>query len=155
MHNSCCHTTKGTGCETMLRLRGHHLICRLGFRGLGYDHTFIENMSAIIQHLTCHPEVKIHVTDTPDLVWAACPHLINGHCHSSGSPVSETRVQQMDRTVMNVLHIESGHIVTLCEIDDKIRLYFDETAFSSVCKGCKWHCLGACEKGLNQLKNRP
>ena len=51
-------------------LRAHHLICILGFRGLGYSKEYVANMSKIVGQLCSSPETLIQVVSKPDDICA-------------------------------------------------------------------------------------
>lgn len=135
----------------MIELRGHHLICRLGFRGLGYNEDFVKKMTDIVQQLQSSPELQIKVIDTPDVLCNHCPHLIDGLCQASGSILSEKKIKEMDRTVINILELKSEESYTVKMINGKLKSLFKEDSFNLVCGDCQWHDLGYCEDGLKNL----
>lgn len=49
-----------------MKLRAHHLICLLGFRGLGYSPEFVENMARIADQLRSFPHTVIEIVRRPD-----------------------------------------------------------------------------------------
>lgn len=134
-------------------MRAHHLICRLGFRGLGYNEDFVQQMSEVVNKLNKESDIKIEVLDKPDILCEKCPNLKSGSCNSAGTFQAEKRIREMDRTVMNVLKIKSGEIHSAKIINEKIAKYFDSAAFKKVCGQCHWVTLGYCEEGLNKNKS--
>ena len=56
-------------------LRWHHLICLLGFRGLGYSREYVANMSKIVGQLRSSPETLIEIASKPDDMCVPCPSL--------------------------------------------------------------------------------
>jgi len=94
----------------MLALRGHHLVCRLGFRGLGYSDGFVQQMTEIVYLMRTYPEMKLRVIDGPYVLCDACPHLIDGQCHTAGNSHSEIKIKAMDRAVIQILELQVGHV---------------------------------------------
>ena len=40
----------------MYKLRGHHLFCLLGYKGMGYSQEYVENMTVLHQSLRDNPK---------------------------------------------------------------------------------------------------
>jgi uncharacterized protein len=137
----------------MFKIRGHHLICRLGFRGLGYDEAFVDRMTEVVNKLDEEPDGKIQVLDSPDVLCEKCPNLKEDICFSTGSAQSENNIREMDRLVMETLKLKSGEIYSVKMINERIKLYFDQKAFHKVCGQCHWVSLSYCEEGLNKIAN--
>lgn len=135
----------------MIELRGHHLICRLGFRGLGYNDAFVRKMTEVVLQLQSNPELQLKAIDFPDVLCNHCPNLINGECSSSGSDISEKKVQEMDRAVIQILDLKREEIYTVDKINKKLKERFNKEAFDYVCGDCQWRSLGYCEEGFNKL----
>ena len=70
-------------------LRGHHLLCILGFRGLGYDEAFVANMTRVVGLIRKKPETVFTLTDSADILCATCPRCVNGR---GGDSVGIARV---------------------------------------------------------------
>ena len=52
-----------------MRLRGHHFLCLLTYKGLGYTPAFVENMTAIATRINAGAKVILH--PGPDDICAA------------------------------------------------------------------------------------
>lgn len=63
-----------------IRLRGHHLLCLLGYRGKGYSESFCVNMTEIYERLRLHPETEIVIVEGPDDICRAFPSDQISHC---------------------------------------------------------------------------
>jgi len=96
-----------------MKIRGHHLLCMLGFMGLGYDEKFILNMVKIIKQLNNEQDMLIKVVDSVDKICCACPNNVNGECTEEEYPGS---VKGKDRAVLEVLDIRSGEILSYREV---------------------------------------
>ena len=49
-----------------MRIRAHHLLCILGFRGLGYDKRFVQNMERIVSAVRHNADLGLTLTDSCD-----------------------------------------------------------------------------------------
>ena len=49
-----------------MRIRGHHLPCILGFRGLDYDKRFVQNMEKIVSPVRHNADLGLTLTDHCD-----------------------------------------------------------------------------------------
>lgn len=131
-----------------MRLRAHHLLCLLGFRGLGYSPEFVANLSAIHHRLRRCPEEHVAVVDGADAICSACPHLVEdgGACARGDGP--ETR----DRAVLERLRSQSGECGSWSAWQRRLAASFDAEALAQVCAGCGWRSLGYCREGLDALR---
>ena len=64
----------------MVQLRGHHLFCLLGYRGMGYSKEYVENMTKLHRTLRSNPETLIELVDGPDHLCAKYPNSGEYHC---------------------------------------------------------------------------
>ncbi len=88
-------------------LRAHHLLCLLGFQGIGYTADFIKNFQKVKRLIEQHPDLEIEVVDTCDVICIACPNMHNGECFKSGLKHNRM-VKEIDRRVMEKLDIKPG-----------------------------------------------
>ena len=130
-----------------LQLRAHHLLCLHGFRGLGYSPQFVENMWLVKNRIERDSNLLIELTDTPDAICAACPHLVGGLCHRKGSE-SEARLRSMDREVLNRLGFQPGHRAPCHQLVALVQQRIAPADLTSICAGCQWIELGYCRDGL-------
>src|SRR5690242_11390396 len=65
-----------------IQLRGHHLLCLLGYRGMGYSEAFCENMTEVYEQLRQEPETLIRLVLGPDDLCAAYPKEGEQHCEN-------------------------------------------------------------------------
>lgn len=123
-----------------VRLRGHHLLCLLTYKGLGYSSAFVAGMTATAARLVAGATVEI-VEGPDDICEPLCRADQNPHCH-------ETTVPERDRRALSLVAGVLGHTL---EIGD--RFVFDETlrtrlraayqggVFESACALCEWQPL--------------
>ena len=132
-------------------LRGHHMLCLLGFRGLGYNEEFVRRMSWVKEHLSSAPQVAVEVTDAPDYVCLACPYLGVDGCQLQDAD-SERRTGEQDRAVMARLGVVRGDSLPWSEVLSRIRLAVASGDLDGLCPDCPWLALGYCKQGLDQLR---
>ena len=133
-------------------LRAHHLICILGFRGLGYSKEYVANMSNIVGQLRSCPETLIQVVSKPDDICAPCPFLKQGGCQERGLE-SEEVVRNRDHAVMEKLNMMAGDKVTWAEVENRIRSSISPEDLDWICHDCQWLPLGYCAEGLKRLRD--
>ncbi|MEQ2129747.1 DUF1284 domain-containing protein [Caldanaerobacter subterraneus KAk] len=132
-----------------MEIRGHHFLCVLGFRGLGYDEKFVKNMDEIIRKLNNEQDMLIKVVDNVDNICSMCPNNVNGECTEEEYPGS---VKGKDRAVLKILGIEVGEAVWYKDVVDKIKENMTEEKMMNICKDCEWFSLGYCLEGIRKLK---
>lgn len=133
-----------------LKIRGHHLLCILGFNGLGYNHKFTLNLTKIVQDLEYYPDKEHVITDGFDDVCLACPHLNEGKCYRKGSK-SEEDVKQHDERVLKSLGLAVKDKISLKKLKNIIFNNNQKIDLKELCKGCNWLGLGFCKKGIKQI----
>ncbi|QSZ27713.1 DUF1284 domain-containing protein [Aceticella autotrophica] len=130
-------------------IRGHHFLCMLGFRGLGYDDVFIDNMYKIIRKLKNKQHMLIKAVDNVDNICAMCPNNMDGECRIENYPGS---VKERDRAVLKILGIKVGEAVRYRDVVNKIKENMTEERMTNICKDCEWFSLGYCIEGFRKLK---
>jgi len=128
----------------MIRIRGHHLLCLHGFRGLGYSPGFVSNMQIVRDKLLSSPGVE--VTTSPDDICSACPHLADGRCSRKGEE-SETRTRGKDAAILQRLSLSPGDRLPAAELFTLTAERFAH-GIEEVCSSCHWFPLGWCEEGI-------
>ena len=137
-----------TGHEPM-KLRAHHLVCILGFRGLGYSKEYVDNMTKIVEQL--RPSTLIQIASEPDDICAPCPFLGETGCRERG-PESEAVVSNRDLAVMERLGIVAGDRMTWADVKEGIRCSIRPEDLVDICQDCQWLPQGYCEEGLRRLR---
>ena len=135
-----------------MRLRAHHLLCLLGFRGLGYSPEFVANMDGIAQRLRSFPETLIEIMCQPDDICFSCPFLGEKGCKHKG-PSSEKRRRGQDRAVIARLNIKAGEKLNWLEARERMRSFINPQDLDVICRDCQWLPLGHCAEGLRKLRN--
>jgi uncharacterized protein len=131
-------------------LRAHHLLCLLGFQGIGYTAEFIKNFQKVKRMLEQHSDMLIEVVDTCDVVCLACPNKQGDECFKSGLKYNR-KVKDIDRRVMERLGIKAGDRFTVKELYALIKEKIEPGDIKDICQGCDWLDLGFCPRGLANL----
>jgi hypothetical protein len=137
---------------TELSVRGHHLLCMLGFRGLGYSAEFVVSMRAVVDAFLSEPPPTVRVVVDADAICSACPHLKEGACARRDS--SEQRVRAKDRAVLDALGVEPGQRLPASELRARVAERVTVATLDSLCARCSWWGHGYCAEGLEKLRQR-
>ncbi len=143
-------TTRAPTGKKGIPLRAHHLLCLLGFQGIGYTADFIRNLHKVKRMVEQNPDLEIEVVESCDVVCIQCPNAQGLHCYKGG--ISENKnVQDMDRRVMKKLGIKPGDRFKAREIFELVREKIRPADLDDICRGCEWISLSFCQRGLEQL----
>lgn len=118
-------------------IRAHHLLCLLGFHGLGYNKEFIRKMTQVKLKLETKSNLPIKILNSCDEICTACPYEKNGYCQKG--EYSKNRVKDMDNKVLSALGLKSGEIIPngklLQLINKKINSF---SVIVKICGMCGW-----------------
>ncbi len=126
---------KGDRGIAWIKLRAHHILCVLGFRGMGYNSSFVENFARVMD---AAKGSIVELVDGGDAICAACPNF-NGSCTKG-----EAEVKAMDAKVLSLLGYSTGTGVDF----EKAKLEAKAIPWNTrqeICSGCEW--LEYCERG--------
>ena len=136
----------------VLRLRAHHLLCLLGFRGLGYSEAFVANMTRVADKLRAQPDTVVELVANPDVICAACPKLHGDRC---GVGATCGRAEERDTLVLGFMGLTPGARLPVRAAYDLVRERINrEVMADECCRGCSWFDLGYCTEGLASLAKR-
>lgn len=135
----------------MIKLRGHHLICRLGFRGMGYDEIFTKKMSEIVDILNNKQETLIKIVESIDDLCLSCPNRKDDRCFTGKKEDAEEHIKFMDKVVIDSLSLEIGKVYSAYEINILTKKHFTIEAFDKLCNDCSWRSYSYCEDGIKQI----
>lgn len=128
-----------------IEIRAHHLLCLIGFRGLGYDEKFIENMENVAQLFRSNGAI-FSIINTADSICSACPYNKDGNCAKEQD--SERRVRSKDLQVIDRLGLAVGDELRSDELLKLIKERISPADMTKICQGCEWLNLGYCTDGL-------
>ncbi len=133
-----------------LEIRAHHLLCILGFRGLGYSQEFIVKMGKVVKELDTNATFPITVIAECDVICVSCPHNKSNKCLKEAD--SEVTVKNRDLEVLQRLGFEVGAQMPAAEAWTRIREKLTLRDVAEICQGCEWLKFGHCAQGLNRLR---
>lgn len=116
-----------------MKLRGHHLLCILGFQGYGYSEDFVLNMTRI-NELRKSEKSIIKLTNSPDDICSSCPNLKNNLCENE---MQNEIIVKMDEEVLSKFNrnIEYNAI----DLFNEVILKFNTLkSVENICNDCKW-----------------
>ncbi len=133
-----------------LEIRAHHLLCILGFRGLGYSQEFIVTMGKVVKELDTNSTFPITVITECDIICASCPYNKGNKCLKEAD--SESKVRTRDLEVLQRLGFEVGAQMPAAKAWMRIREKLTLRDVAEICRGCEWLEFGHCAQGLARLR---
>ncbi len=127
----------------MIKLRGHHLFCLLGYRGVGYSEEYAATMSAVHEALRNKPDTLIQVVKGPDHLCAKFPDDQPYHCE-------ETGIYVRDKEILKRLGLTYSDVLPWREVERRIRLQVKPDDIAVICETCSWLEYGVCEEGVQR-----
>lgn len=121
-----------------MRLRGHHFLCILTYRGSGYSPEFVRNMSDIVAQIK--NGVPVALTDGPDAICAGltagCRIAADHDCHLADIVALD---RLAEAAVANVLgrDLRAARVLGVTEIDT-LRREFQAGTIRAACADCSW-----------------
>lgn len=127
-----------------VKLRGHHLLCLLGYRGKGYSDGFCANMTEIYETLRHRPETEIEVIDGPDDICRAFPSDQHAHCHNDS-------VYRKDRDILARMGVAIGNRTSWSGVLERVAARVRPEDIRSLCSDCRWEPYGLCKEGVTHI----
>ncbi|MEH6942323.1 DUF1284 domain-containing protein [Bacillus sp. JJ722] len=132
-------------------LRGHHLLCIHGFRGMGYSPEFVKKMHEIVNDIRNEEkDFFIKVVAAFDDACFTCPHKGKIKCEADED--SNEHVLSMDEKIIHHLGLEKNKYYQksyLVSLTAKMVIPED---LDYLCEGCSWLPYGVCKEGIAELK---
>ncbi|WP_026695482.1 DUF1284 domain-containing protein [Peribacillus kribbensis] len=128
----------------MYKLRGHHLLCLLGYRGMGYSKEYVENMTLVHQTLRENPEKWVLLVKGPDHLCEKFPHTGEYHCQND-------IIYKRDAVILRKLGLRIGQMLRWKDIEFHIQRDMVPADIQSVCDSCSWRSYGVCEEGVQEM----
>ncbi|WP_124223785.1 DUF1284 domain-containing protein [Aquisalibacillus elongatus] len=128
----------------MYKLRGHHLFCLLGYRGMGYSEDYVKNMTKIHQSLKHNPMTQIKIVKGPDQLCEKFPETGNYHCQ-------DVDIFQRDEAILAKLGLEIEQVIRWEDVVKQIQRNVKSSDIQTVCQTCSWRSYGVCEEGVQEL----
>ncbi|MED4204924.1 DUF1284 domain-containing protein [Neobacillus mesonae] len=128
----------------MFKLRGHHLFCLLGYRGMGYSEEYVENMTRLHQTLREKPETLIQLVKGPDQLCEKYPNSGTYHCQ-------DLSIYDQDAAILAKMGLKIGQILKWEDIESSIRKLVVPSDIQIFCETCSWRSYGVCEEGIQEI----
>ncbi|WP_436374713.1 DUF1284 domain-containing protein [Cytobacillus sp. BC1816] len=128
----------------MYKLRGHHLFCLLGYRGMGYSQEYVENMTRLHQALRDNPRTWIQLVKGPDQLCEKYPNSGEYHCEHHD-------IYERDSIILEKIGLKIGQILYWKDIEANIQKYALPSDIHTVCETCSWRSYGVCEEGIQDI----
>ncbi|MFI8684346.1 DUF1284 domain-containing protein [Rossellomorea sp. NPDC077527] len=134
-------------------LRGHHLLCTHGFKGMGYSPEFVQKMAEIVEDIrNDNMDFPIQVVQAFDDACGACPHKGESACEKSVA--SNDHVLALDSRVLNHLGVKHGEVYLKSELINATAQKVKPEDLDHLCKGCSWLEYGVCKEGIGALREK-
>ncbi len=134
-------------------LRGHHLLCVHGFKGMGYSPDFVHNMDRIVKNIRNDSiDFTITVVAAFDDACLACPNRGETECEAGAG--SNEHVLGMDEKVIRHLGLEPGKSYKKSELLALTAEKVEPSDLDYLCARCSWLSQGVCKEGIVQLKTK-
>ncbi|MGX9136071.1 DUF1284 domain-containing protein [Rummeliibacillus sp. JY-2-4R] len=128
----------------MYRLRGHHIFCLLGYRGMGYSKEYVENMTRLHHILRENPETYIQLVHGPDQLCEKYPNSGKYHCQ-------DYNIFERDAVILEKIGLKIGQIVKWKDIESHVQKHVIPSDIQTVCETCSWRSYGYCEEGVQLI----
>ena len=124
-----------------VRLRGHHFLCLLTYKGLGYTPAFVENMTAVATRINAGAKVILH--PGPDDICAALTPADRAACnHDCAKPETQALDDLAEKATVAVLGHSLKEAFTLdAERVAQLRAAFLTGESRSACGLCRWRAV--------------
>jgi hypothetical protein len=131
--------------QNPIRLRGHHLLCMLGYRGMGYSEAYAANMNAVHERLRKEPDTTVALVEGADDLCACFPADRPYHCDSD-------TVSRRDAAVLERLGLQTGEALAWSEVLRRIAGNVSPADVPAWCATCPWLSYGVCEEGVELVR---
>ncbi len=135
----CCDAVEESDDETgAVRLRGHHFLCLLTYKGLGYTPAFVDNMTAVATRINAGAKVILHAG--PDDICAALSPADRAACnHDCAKPETAALDDMAEKATVAVLgHGLDAAFQLTAEKVARLRAGFAAGETRAACEGCRW-----------------
>lgn len=132
-------------------MRGHHLLCVHGFKGMGYDAKFIQKMENIVMDIRdLSKDFNIKIVAGFDDACMACPNKGEKECKAGEG--ANDHVLSMDEKAILHLGLEKGKTYKKSELLALTAQKVSPSDLDYICARCLWLSYGVCKEGIEKLK---
>lgn len=123
--------------DETVRLRGHHLLCLLTYKGMGYSPEFVTGMTAIAERLMAGAIAEI-IDGADDICTPLCRAEERPHCHEATVPERDQRALSLVAGVLGRPIKVGDRIAFDQELRISLRAAYRDGAFEAACALCEW-----------------
>lgn len=138
-----------------VRLRPHHLLCVLTYRGAGYSAAFCANFDHIAARIAGHEEIEICAG--PDDVCA--PLLVSDvpHCFNDSVVVRDAQAADAVSELLGFPIINGATFKLNDSLLDRSRHAFADGTIRAACTGCEWQsfCTDIAARDFAETRLKP
>lgn len=127
-----------------IKLRGHHLLCLLGYRGMGYSDTYVDNMTGVYRKLLAEPTTECEIVSGPDQLCACFPADGDYHCE-------DRNVAERDALILEKLGLVYGQVTSWGDILSRVAKSLQPDDLLHICSTCPWLPYGVCQEGIQKV----
>jgi uncharacterized protein len=121
-----------------LRIRGHHFLCLLTYKGLGYTPAFVENLSRVAEAINAGQRVML-VSGPDDICEALSAHDRTACNHDCAKPdtlrIDELAIHAVAPTIGSGMTEPFTLTATMVA---KLRGEFAKGSIRAACRDCRW-----------------
>jgi hypothetical protein len=139
----------------LIRLRGHHLLCCLTYRGAGYTPAFVQGFDALAARLS-RGEAAV-IVEGPDDICAPVTDEPDCHCRDADVSLRDSRALA-DLSALLGQSLAPGDEIRLdAALTQRLRQAFAAGTLRSACSGCSWttFCTTIAASGYGACRLRP
>jgi len=126
--------------KNAVRLRGHHLLCLLTYKGLGYSPEFVAGMTATAARLVAGATAEI-VEGPDDICEPLCCAEEHPHCHEATVPERDRRALSLVSDLLGRPLNSGDRLAFDEELRARLRSAYRDGAFETACALCEWQPL--------------
>ena len=126
--------------KNAVRLRGHHLLCLLTYKGLGYSPEFVAGMTATAARLVAGATAEI-VEGPDDICEPLCRAEEHPHCHEATVPERDRRALSLVSDLLGRSLNSGDRLAFDEELRARLRSAYRDGAFETACALCEWQPL--------------
>jgi hypothetical protein len=137
-----------------VRLRGHHFLCILTYRGFGYTPAFVANLTAIVTAIGLGRQVVL--VEGPDDI---CNGLTQEDRRACNHDCGRAETRELDRlAVADVAALLDLDLAGPVELDrsmiERLRVAFADRSIRRACARCPWadFCTDIVAEGFSDTK---
>lgn len=137
-----------------VRLRGHHFLCILTYRGHGYTPAFVENMSEIVEQIEQGRPLTL-IEGPDDICNGLTPECREICYHDCSKPSTSEMDLLASDAVKPLLPLHSGDPFVLDRNHvDMMRKQFADGSIRRACEQCSWNefCTSIALEGFSGVK---